>query len=148
MSLTYRNHQTADQCRSDPRLVWRDTILEAERQKSTAYRPIATCSQTKRLSSRATPCHAQRLDQHEEALNGPKMPAVSNSLLATVPDQPVIPNSQCAVSWSRSVEMRVRSCREECVQSDDLSVNELAAYLEDYLHIPKKMSHMAELMYT
>lgn len=31
---------------------------------------------------------------------------------------------------------------------DDLSVDELACYFEDFVHIPKKMSTMAEMMYT
>lgn len=30
---------------------------------------------------------------------------------------------------------------------DDMSVNELACYFEEYVHIPKKMSEMAEMMY-
>lgn len=31
---------------------------------------------------------------------------------------------------------------------DDMSVNELAGYFDDFVHIPKKMSSMAEMMYT
>ncbi|XP_052774201.1 oxidative stress-responsive serine-rich protein 1-like [Mya arenaria] len=31
---------------------------------------------------------------------------------------------------------------------EDTSVDELAGYFEDYVHIPKKMSSMAEMMYT
>lgn len=31
---------------------------------------------------------------------------------------------------------------------DDMSVDELAGYFEDFVHIPKKMSSMAEMMYT
>lgn len=44
-------------------------------------------------------------------------------------------------------------CGKEMRQSegarlDDTSVDELAGYFEDYVHIPKKMSSMAEMMYT
>lgn len=41
-------------------------------------------------------------------------------------------------------EMR---CSQEA-KIDDMSVEELAGYFEDYVHIPKKMSSMAEMMYT
>ena len=39
------------------------------------------------------------------------------------------------------------SCSQEA-QIDDWSVNELAGYFEDFVYIPKKMSSMAEMMYT
>lgn len=32
--------------------------------------------------------------------------------------------------------------------SDDITVDELAGYFENFVYIPKKMSHMAEMMYT
>lgn len=32
--------------------------------------------------------------------------------------------------------------------TDDITVDELAGYFENFVHIPKKMSHMAEMMYT
>ncbi|KAK7501189.1 hypothetical protein BaRGS_00007674 [Batillaria attramentaria] len=40
-----------------------------------------------------------------------------------------------------------RSCSQEA-RLDEMSVNELAAYFDDFIHIPKKMSSMAEMMYT
>lgn len=40
-----------------------------------------------------------------------------------------------------------RSCSQEA-RLDDMSVNELAGYFEDFVYIPKKMSSMAEMMYT
>lgn len=39
-----------------------------------------------------------------------------------------------------------RSCSQEA-RLDEMSVNELAAYFEDFIYIPKKMSSMAEMMY-
>lgn len=39
------------------------------------------------------------------------------------------------------------SCSQEA-RLDDLTVNELAGYFEDFVYIPKKMSSMAEMMYT
>ena len=43
-----------------------------------------------------------------------------------------------------------RSCSEQARGGvfEDTSMEELAAYLEDFLHVPKKMSFMAEMMYT
>ena len=40
------------------------------------------------------------------------------------------------------------SCSNEASQHDDVNVDELASYLEHFMHIPKKMSDMAEMMYT
>lgn len=40
-----------------------------------------------------------------------------------------------------------RSCSQEA-RLDEMSVNELAAYFDDFIYIPKKMSSMAEMMYT
>ena len=39
------------------------------------------------------------------------------------------------------------SCSQQA-RMDDLSVDELAGYFEDFVYIPKKMSTMAEMMYT
>lgn len=39
------------------------------------------------------------------------------------------------------------SCSQQA-RLDDMTVNELAGYFEDFVHIPKKMSTMAEMMYT
>ena len=42
-----------------------------------------------------------------------------------------------------------RSCRQEaCYYPSDITVDELAGYLDELLYIPKPMSDMAELMYT
>ena len=42
----------------------------------------------------------------------------------------------------------VLSCRQEALYYNDVSVEELAGYFDELLHIPKPMSVMAELMYT
>ncbi|GBO25257.1 hypothetical protein AVEN_36431-1 [Araneus ventricosus] len=44
----------------------------------------------------------------------------------------------------------VQYVAEETAQdhSDDITVDELAGYFDNFVYIPKKMSHMAEMMYT
>jgi len=43
------------------------------------------------------------------------------------------------------------SCSQQALMetvNDDITINELASYLDEYVYIPKKMSQMAEMMYT
>ena len=40
------------------------------------------------------------------------------------------------------------TCSQEALRLDDFTVDELAGYFEDFVYIPKKMSSMAEMMYT
>lgn len=42
----------------------------------------------------------------------------------------------------------VASCSQQArISCDDVTMNELASYFDEFVHIPKKMSHMAEMMY-
>jgi hypothetical protein len=52
-------------------------------------------------------------------------------------------------STNRQQNVADSSCSSQARSSTtDLTVGELAAYFEEYMHLPKKMSQMAEMMYT
>lgn len=73
-------------------------------------------------------------------------PSTSSSLLPVPNDASLNPqnggqSSSTASSSTCSVQARISP------PSCDVTIDELASYFEEFVHIPKKMSHMAEMMY-
>ena len=68
----------------------------------------------------------------------PKTKRLSESALGASSLSESLSGTDCNLEMSCSQEARL----------DDTSVDDLAGYFDDFVHIPKKMSTMAEMMYT
>ncbi len=66
---------------------------------------------------------------------------------AKAPPSPEPPEANPCGVHPGSCTRLAHSCSQEA-RLDEFSVEELASYFEDYVYIPKKMSTMAEMMYT
>ncbi|KAL1786068.1 hypothetical protein HispidOSU_013281 [Sigmodon hispidus] len=107
------------------------------------FRSVSKLSQGKPCACVGKECQCKRWHDME---------VYSFSGLQNVP--PLAPERRSLEDYSPSLHTRTlsgspRSCSEQArVYVDDVTIEDLSGYMEYYLYIPKKMSHMAEMMYT
>ncbi|XP_037668101.1 oxidative stress-responsive serine-rich protein 1 [Choloepus didactylus] len=108
------------------------------------FQSVSKLNQGKPCACIGQECHCKRWHDME---------VYSFSGLQNVP--PLAPERRSMLEdYSQSLHTRTlsgspRSCSEQArVYVDDVTIEDLSGYMEYYLYIPKKMSHMAEMMYT
>lgn len=71
------------------------------------------------------------------------------SVLEDSTDEPVANFSPCPIHLQQNSYGLIQpcTCAQQAAKFDDWTVDELAGYFDDFCHIPKKMSAMAEMMY-
>ena len=113
--------------------------------------PVA-CTKTKRLVARPLLRKSRLLVVRKSPyIRKPKLHFVKFENQATFD----VADNQAEESEPTNVHPSTKTIQSSCSQqalnpyshSDD-TIEELAAYFECYVHIPKKMSQMAEMMYT
>jgi hypothetical protein len=83
-------------------------------------------------------------DDYESETTGVFSTAASSASAA-----PSSPNLNCSQqALMENSGGRWSSSQESSDQVDDVTIDELASYLDVFVYIPKKMSPMAEMMYT
>ncbi|NXV00179.1 OSER1 protein, partial [Cettia cetti] len=78
-----------------------------------------------------------------------KFSGLQNTLPLSIPPDRTVSEEHSQPLPSRTPSSSPRSCSEQArAFVDDVTIEDLSGYMEYYLYIPKKMSHMAEMMYT
>ena len=117
------------------------TVLKkSNRDPNSATRPLPNTNNATASSSGNNPsppkCTASALPSNQQPIGSLSLADLGASLPNVV--------SENTSSAGRSLP---HTCSEQA-RCDDWSVEELACYFEDFVNIPKKMSAMAEMMYT
>ncbi|KAM9372085.1 oxidative stress-responsive serine-rich protein 1-like isoform 1-T2 [Phaethornis superciliosus] len=108
------------------------------------FQSMSKMNRNKPCACAAKACQCKRWQDMEVY----KFSGLQNTLPLT-PDRRTVSEDHSQSLPSRTPSSSPRSCSEQArTFVDDVTIEDLSGYMEYYLYIPKKMSHMAEMMYT
>jgi len=164
LALKSGNSSSPTQGKSrDTMTKWRDRRRHASGAKSSAASAASssssllfTCAPDSDIgaASRIGPPEDDAARKVGKSKAGQQLPVYAKSRRTcsqeALVDAEDISTNQVARSTSASAieASRISASNYEDFSPDDVTVDELSGYLEDYLCLPKKMSSMAEMMYT
>jgi len=138
--------------------VWRSSkrlVQDSSTSGHLRLRPSVLSSASSSSLSSSSSSASTSKDNHSQGENGKlrlpppvhlKHKTCSQEALADCEDS--LTNHVSTTPSSANQTTRMTASNYEDFSPDDVTVDELSGYLEDYLCLPKKMSSMAEMMYT
>jgi len=158
LALRSENRNPSVKRPSPSESVWRSSkrlVQDSSTSGHLRLRPSVLSSASSSSLSSSSSSASTSKDNHSQGENGKlrlpppvhlKHKTCSQEALADCEDS--LTNHVSTTPSSANQTTRMTASNYEDFSPDDVTVDELSGYLEDYLCLPKKMSSMAEMMYT